>query len=43
MPRRKSLCTRIKTGRKKCTRFNGCKYANGTKRRYCRTRKNRRS
>lgn len=41
--RRKSLCTRIKKSVKKCVRFKGCKYANGKKRRFCRTRKNKKS
>jgi len=35
---KKSLCRRIKTD-ENCNRFNGCKYASGTKRRFCRKKK----
>ena len=40
MPRRKSLCTRMKKP-KSCKKFKGCKYASGPKRKFCRTKKNR--
>lgn len=43
MPRTKSLCTRIKKNKTKCNRFKGCKHASGPKRKFCRTRKNKRS
>lgn len=40
--RRRSMCTRVKKHSvKACRRLKGCKYARGTKRRFCRTRKNR--
>ena len=39
MPRKKSMCSRVKK-EKPCKRLHGCKYAKGSKRQFCRTRKN---
>ena len=37
--RRRSHCVRIKTP-VKCNRFKSCKYASGTKRKFCRKKRN---
>lgn len=40
MAPRKSLCSRIKRNKTSCKKFHGCKFAEGPKRKFCRTRKN---